>query len=108
MDISKMKLLLTGSLDEKLQIVSELTEQRLARLLGINLDEADIPSSFQDVLFDVSLKRLNRIGQEGMQSYSQEGLSMAFPDSDFDEYANEINAYRKEHDESGFMRVKFI
>ncbi len=83
MDISKMKLLLTGSLDEKLQIVSELTEQRLARLLGIDLDVANIPSSFQDVLFDVSLKRLNRIGQEGMQSYSQEGLSMAFPDSDF-------------------------
>ncbi len=65
MDISKMKLLLTGSLDEKLQIVSELTEQRLARLLGIDLDVANIPSSFQDVLFDVSLKRLNRIGQEG-------------------------------------------
>ncbi len=43
MDISKMKLLLTGSLDEKLQIVSELTEQRLARLLGIDLDVAEYP-----------------------------------------------------------------
>lgn len=29
-----------------------------------------------------------------MQSYSQEGLSMAFPDSDFSEYQDEIEEYK--------------
>lgn len=29
-----------------------------------------------------------------MQSYSQEGLSMAFPDSDFSEYRREIDEFK--------------
>ncbi|MDV4829883.1 phage head-tail connector protein [Enterococcus faecium] len=108
MNIEQMKELLTGSLDEKLSIITSLTESRLARLLGIDLNTENIPSSFDDVLFEVSLKRLNRIGQEGMESYSQEGLSMAFPDSDFDEYKDEIDAYKKANSDSGYMKVRFL
>ena len=71
-----VKKLLNGSLDEKLEIIERRTK------------------SFDSVVYEVTLKRFNRIGQEGMQSYSQEGLSMAFPDSDFSEYQDEIEEYK--------------
>ncbi|MGC2935899.1 phage head-tail connector protein, partial [Enterococcus faecium] len=60
----------------------------------------------------LSLKRFNRIGQEGMQSYSQEGLSMAIPDSDFSEYQNEIDEFKRKVQEELYKpkrgRFKFI
>ena len=108
MQTSDLKKLLEGTLEEKLEIVSELTEMRLARLLGIDLDTDDIPRKFEDILVEVTMKRLNRIGQEGMKSFSQEGIGMSFPDSDFEEYMNEINAYKKENDTSGYGRVRFL
>ena len=108
MEIVDLKKLLEGTLEEKLTIVSELTEMRLARLLGIDLENEDIPWGFSDILADVTMKRLNRIGQEGMSSFSQEGVSMSFPDSDFEEYAEEIDAYKKGRDTSGYGRVRFL
>lgn len=74
-----VKKLLNGSLDEKLEIIERRTKDRLQNILNVT----ELPKSFDSVVYEVTLKRFNRIGQEGMQSYSQEGLSMAFPDSDF-------------------------
>ncbi|MDB7366735.1 phage head-tail connector protein, partial [Enterococcus faecium] len=79
-----VKKLLSGSTDDKLEVIERRTRERLASLLGVSV----IPDSLEYIVFDVTNKRFNRVGQEGMQSYSQEGLSMAFPDSDFSEYQN--------------------
>lgn len=105
--VEDMKKLLNGSVDEKLEVITKLTERRLARLLGKSIEE-ETPPEFDDVVFEVSMKRLSRVGQEGMSSYSQEGLTMSFPDSDFDEYLDEIDLYKKEHAENGFMKVRFL
>ena len=85
-----VKKLLNGSLDEKLEIIERRTKDRLQNILNVT----ELPKSFDSVVYEVTLKRFNRIGQEGMQSYSQEGLSMAFPDSDFSEYQDEIEEYK--------------
>lgn len=85
-----VKNLLTGTIDDKLEIIERRTEERLASLLGVSA----IPQEFEYILYEVTLKRFNRIGQEGMQSYTQEGLSMAFPDSDFAEYQQVINEFK--------------
>lgn len=85
-----VKKLLNGSLDEKLEIIERRTKDRLQNILNVT----ELPKSFYSVVYEVTLKRFNRIGQEGMQSYSQEGLSMAFPDSDFSEYQDEIEEYK--------------
>ena len=82
-----VKKLLSGSTDDKLEVIEKRTRERLASLLGVSV----IP---EYIVFDVTNKRFNRIGQEGMQSYSQEGLSMAFPDSDFSEYRREIDEFK--------------
>lgn len=103
-----VKKLLSGSTDDKLEVIERRTRERLASLLGVSV----IPDSLEYIVFDVTNKRFNRVGQEGMQSYSQEGLSMAFPDSDFSEYQNEIDEFKRKDQEELYKpkrgRFKFI
>ncbi|NCB82120.1 MAG: phage head-tail connector protein, partial [Bacilli bacterium] len=77
--------------------------ERLLLILGSDIKE--VPPELEYVVLDVSLKRFNRIGQEGMQSYSQEGLSMTFSESDFDEYADEIESWRKSRETKGDKKI---
>ncbi|AII39612.1 phage head-tail connector protein [Enterococcus faecium] len=103
-----IKKLLKGTLDEKLEVIERRTNERMKTLLNTK----EVPKEFETVVYEVSLKRFNRIGQEGMQSYSQEGLSMAFPDSDFSEYQNEIDEFKRKDQEELYKpkrgRLKFI
>lgn len=103
-----IKTLLKGTLDEKLEVIERRTNERMKTLLNTQ----EVPKEFETVVYEVSLKRFNRIGQEGMQSYSQEGLSMAFPDSDFSEYQNEIDEFKRKDQEELYKpkrgRFKFI
>lgn len=89
-----VKKLLNGTIDEKLEIIERRTDERLRFMLAVE----EVPKEFEYISYEVTLKRFNRIGNEGMASYSQEGLSMTFPDSDFDEYTGEIAEYRKAND----------
>ncbi len=102
-----VKKLLSGSTDDKLEVIERRTRERLASLLGVSV----IPDSLEYIVFDVTNKRFNRVGQEGMSSYSQEGLSMAFPDSDFSEYQNEIDEFKRKDQEELYKpkrgRLKF-
>lgn len=90
-----VKKLLSGTVDEKLNVIERQTKERLSLKLGTN----SVPQALSYITFEVMQKRFNRIGNEGMQSYSQEGLSMSFPDSDFDEYEREINEWKNRSDE---------
>ncbi|HIB1875485.1 TPA: phage head-tail connector protein [Enterococcus faecium] len=103
-----IKKLLKGTIDEKLEVIERRTNERMKTLLNTQ----EVPKEFETVVYEVSLKRFNRIGQEGMQSYSQEGLSMAFPDSDFSEYQNEIDEFKRKDQEELYKpmrgRFKFI
>ena len=82
-----VKKLLGGTQDEKLEVIERRTKSRLTSILGAS----EVPADLEYILYEVVTKRFNRIGNEGMQSYSQEGLSMAFPESDFAEYQGEID-----------------
>lgn len=86
-----VKKILSGTTDEKIEVIEKLTRQRLKSLLGMK----EVPSELEYIVSDVTLKRFNRIGNEGMTNYQQEGLSMSFPDSDFREYAEEIDEAKK-------------
>lgn len=85
-----VKKLLSGSTDDKLEVIEKRTRERLASILGVS----EVPANFETIIYEVTVKRFNRIGNEGMQSYSQEGLSMAFPESDFAEYQGEIDEFK--------------
>lgn len=82
---------------DKLDVVEKLTRKRLARLLAVaSVDK--IPEDFEDIVTDVTAVRFARIGNWGQKSYSQDGLSMTFPDDDFSQYMAEINAYKNGDD----------
>lgn len=93
-----IKTLLAGENDKKLEVIERRTKDRLKSMLGLSV-EAGVPPEFESIVYEVTLKRFNRIGNEGMASYSQEGLSMTFPDSDFTEYANEIENFKRKGEE---------
>lgn len=93
--VDDVKKLISGTTEEKLVIIESMTKKRLARLLG----EKEVPEAFDDITKEVTLKRFNRIGQEGMTSYGQDGESFSFPDSDFAEYMEEINDHKRKDDD---------
>lgn len=102
-----IKKLLGGTQDEKLEVIERRTKSRLVSILGVS----EVPAIFETIIYEVTVKRFNRIGNEGMQSYSQEGLSMAFPESDFAEYQGEIDEFKDK--EKGLLgprkgKVKFL
>lgn len=84
-----VKALFSDDLDAQLEVIERRTNSRLSRLIG-----CDVPTELEYIVFEVTTKRLNRMGNEGMSSYSQEGLSMSFPDSDFTEYEKEIENWK--------------
>ena len=98
-DITK---LLNSPAIEKLEVIERRTRERLNSLLNVS----ETPSKFDSIIYEVVLKRFNRIGQEGMISYSQEGLTMAFPDSDFSEYEKQINDYLNEEKEVQYKKLR--
>lgn len=98
-----IKSLLSGTPEERLEVIEKRTRERLLVIIGSSIKE--VPSELDYIVMDVVLKRFNRIGQEGMQSYSQEGLSMTFSESDFDEYADEIESWRKSKETEGNKKI---
>lgn len=95
-----VKALLGSDIDKKLEVIERRTSERLK----IKMKVDSVPTDYEYIVNDVVLKRFNRIGNEGMQAYSQEGLSMTFPDSDFDEYADEINDFIEVNDPTSEKR----
>ena len=78
-----------NALDSHLNIIISNTTARLKMLLG----GLDVPESLNYVVTEVSVKRFNRIGSEGITSHTVEGESMSFSDDDFAEFAGDIQAY---------------
>lgn len=95
-----VKALLGSDIDKKLGVIERRTKERLQ----VKMKVSKVPTEYEYIVSDVTLKRFNRIGNEGMQTYSQEGLSMTFPDSDFDEYADEINDFIESNDPTSEKR----
>lgn len=81
--------------ETKMQIVVDLTEQRLLNILpkqnGVKVKE--VPAELEYIVTNVAMARYARVGQEGMTGYSQDGLNMVFKKDDFDPYMSEINSF---------------
>lgn len=92
------------SMDERLTWILDASEQRLKNLLG----GLDVPDELEYIVLEVSVIRFNRIGSEGVSSHTVEGESMSWTDSDFSNYADEIEAYLEELDTGKKGKVRFL
>lgn len=91
-------------LDKKLNLILALTTARLKVLLG----GIEPPAELEYIITEVSIIRFNRIGSEGLANHSVEGESLAFKDSDFDSYTNDIQAFLNKQKDSTRGKVRFI
>lgn len=78
--------------DDVIKTLEVMTREQLAMLV----DEDSVPKKLEPIIQHVVLARFNRLGNEGYSSYSQEGESISYPSSDFDEYSSTISHYMSE------------
>ena len=95
-------------LEAKLNTIISLTERRLRNLLG---GTQEVPETLGYIVVEVSIRRYNRIGSEGLASHTVEGETMTWPDDDFAPYNDDIQAWlnaNPEEAETDRGRVRFI
>lgn len=90
--------------DQLLNTILSLSTARLQTLLG----GIEPPEELEHIIIETSVKRYNRIGSEGLASHTVEGESMAFSDSDFEEFAAEIQAFLDSQEDGSRGKVRFL
>ncbi|WP_225420448.1 phage head-tail connector protein [Lapidilactobacillus bayanensis] len=93
---------------EKIELIIDITSKRLINMLkGVS---KSVPDELSYIVIEVSVARYNRIANEGMKSYSQEGESITFSNSDFDEFQNDISNWLDNQavTKSTLGKVRFI
>lgn len=90
--------------DERLKSIIYNTTSRLKLLLG----GIEPPKDMQYIVIDVSIKRFNRIGSEGLTSHSVEGESTSYSGNDFDEFKDDINAFLESQKDSRRGKLRFL
>lgn len=87
-----------------LQLIVSNVTARLKVLLG----GIEPPDELDYIVFEVSVKRFNRIGSEGMTSHTVEGESTNYSDDDFAEFADDIQAFLDTQKNTTRGKVRFI
>lgn len=95
-DLKTMLQLTTDKHDALLKLIIKNTKQALRFKLSLSKDE-NIPEDLDFIMLEVCVRRYNRISNEGMASYSQEGESITFNSSDFDDFMDDINSWREQN-----------
>lgn len=114
MELSDLKIMLGLSddntkSDSLLSLIIKNTELSLRFKLGLKAEE-ELPSELSYIPLEVAIRRFNRLKNEGMTSYSQEGESITFNSSDFADFVDDINEWRRQHqkDTKSLGHVAFI
>ena len=76
--------------DDKINvIIKNTTSQLVSRLSGVS----EVPEELGYIITEVSISRYNRVGNEGMKSFSQEGESMSYDANDFSAFEKVIDEW---------------
>ena len=90
--------------DSLLKLIIDAATARLQMLLG----GVEPPESLEYIICEVSIRRFNRIGSEGMASHTVEGESISFSANDFDGFEDDIQAFLDTQKDSTRGRVRFL
>ena len=91
--------------DGVLKLIIDNTELQLKVKLGLFDDFAPVPYELSYIPLQVEVKRFNRLKNEGMTSFTQEGESITFNDNDFDEFASDIDDWKKNNGHGVLMTM---
>ena len=92
--------------DDLLNLIINNTDHALC----FKLESKEVPAELDYIELEVSVRRFNRIKNEEMAVYSQEGESITFNSSDFDDFLDDINLWkrRNQKDVQTLGKVQFI
>lgn len=108
-DLKTMMEIKTDTQDDVLNLIITNTTKALRFKLDLKPTE-DFPEELSYIALEVCIRRYNRLNNEGMASYSQEGESITFDNDDFAPFADDIAAWRKDNgkDTKTLGHVSFI
>lgn len=91
--------------DAVLIVIMENVSNHLKALLG-----KEIPAELNYIVEEITVRRFNRLGAEGMQSESVEGHSVTFYDlkDEFVPYEAVIDAHKADNGVTGRGKVMFL
>lgn len=90
--------------DSTLKLIISTATARLSEKLG----GVEVPESLDYIVREVSIKRYNRLGSEGMSSHTVEGESSTYSDNDFAEFEDEIQSYINRNKTAVKGRLMFL
>jgi hypothetical protein len=93
-------------MDEKLGLIIANSQKKLLTYLPSGTIE--VPDALSYIVTELSVTRFNRIGNEGMTAYSQEGESITFDSDDMAPYLSAINAYNAAQTDATSGVVRFL
>lgn len=106
-DLKTMLQLSTDKMDSVLELIIKNTVAQARFKLGLTTEE-EFPSELSYIPLEVCVKRYNRLKNEGMSSYSQEGESITFDNTDFDSFLDDIAEWRKKREIKSLGKAQFI
>ncbi len=92
-------------MDKKLELIIKNAEWQVLSYLPSRLKE--VPDMLSYIVCELSVTRFNRLGNEGMSSYSQEGESITYGD-DISPYLSAIQAWNKKQQDNTRGVVQFL
>lgn len=95
-NLKTMLALKSDKQDDILSLIITNTDQALRFKLELSSDEK-LPPELSYIELEVCVRRFNRLKNEGMSSYTQEGESITFNASDFDDFMDDINLWKQRH-----------
>lgn len=97
------------SKDELLQLILDNTSASLKIKLHRKASET-VPDELNYILLEVAVRRFNRLKNEGMANYSQEGESITFNSDDFDDFKDDIVDWLSDEEDkpASLGKVSFI
>lgn len=93
-------------LDEQLNIIIANASSRLLAYMPASVTE--VPEKLSYIVAELAVVRFNRIGNEGMSSYSEDGESISFTDDDMSRFMPDINAYLATLEDNKRGVVRFL
>lgn len=96
-DVKRIETLLGLDLDEKdearVAIYIQQAKQAIMVYIHPYLEDDDFPLALNYLVDQLTLAKFNKFHNEGMNSISEEGLSMTFNSNDLKDYMSDIQAW---------------
>lgn len=108
-DLKTMLQLNTADQDGLLNLIIKNTTKALRFKLGLSTGK-EFPGELDYIVLEVCVRRYNRLKNEGMASYSQEGESITFKSDDFDDFQDDISAWKEANDvpDASLGKARFV